>query len=430
MVLIRGGAVRVPSWRLAAVGSLTLVLACAVRVPIEAPTPADIPRLEAALARDAGDVEARLLLAEAHRRDGRPDAAVALLEPILEREAAAAFFVALARDDQEQYAEARRLYRDYLERGHDGQLKRQVRDRLALLERLELQQAVRATLAREQQLAATTPAPNTVGVFPFLLISDNPELRPLGTALAELLTTDLAQTNRLVVLERSQVQRLLDEIQLGESGRVDTATAARSGRLLGAGTIVQGRVEGGATDLALQAAVVRVPTDAAAGDPLRERDALERIFELEKRLALGIYERLGIQLTAAERERVLRRPTSNVQALLAFGYGLEAQDAGRYAEARDHFARAVQLDGGFILARTRLAQAEAQARASSVAPGVLAQLGLIEIDGQRRIEMLRAMELLVTDPSGRDAFLEASGAEGAARQGTAQIVIRRPGGQP
>jgi tetratricopeptide (TPR) repeat protein len=430
MVLSRAFAVRAVACRSLVLVAVGVPTACTHAVPAPAPTPSEIPQLEAALARDAEDVDTRFRLAEAHRRDGRPDGAAALLEPVVAREPAAAFFLALAREDQQQYPEARRLYQDYLARGESSELRQQVRHRLALLERLELQHAVRAALAREQELAQTAPAPLTVGVFPFLLVSDNPELSPLGTAMAELLTTDLAQTSRLTVLERAQVQLLLDEVRLGESGRVDPATAARGGRLLGAGTIVQGRVEGSATDLTLQAAVLRVPTDTLARDPLRERDALDRIFELEKRVALGIYDRLGIQLTPAERQRVLRQPTSNLQALLALGAGLESQDAGRYGEARDHFARALRLDPGFELARARFRQADAQARAAAVPTGTLAEIGLGEAAGVRRRRLLDTMELLVPDPGGRDPFLEAIGAEGTVRHGTAQIVIRRPGGQP
>jgi tetratricopeptide (TPR) repeat protein len=427
MVLSRNAPVSGVLLRPCVLAAAVLLGGCAPTAPPQPPTPSDIPQLQAALARDGHDVGTRLRLAEAYRRAGQAEGSVTLLEPMLGREPAAAFFLALTREDQGQHAEARRLYRDYLERGGAGVLRQQVRDRLALLERMELEQAVRAAVAGGQEIAPKGAAPRTVGVFPFMLVSENPELRPLGTALAELLTTDLAQTNRLTVLERSQVQQLLNELALGETGRVDPATAARSGHLLGAGTIVQGRVEDVASVLSLQAAVVRVPGDA--GEPLRERDGLDRIFEMEKRMALSIYERLGIQLTAAERERVLRRPTSSVQALLALGYGLEAQDAGRYAEARAHFARALQLDPSFVLARTRLSEADAQARATAQ-PGLLAEHGLMEIENLRRRQLFDAMDLYVADPSARDAFIEAAGAEGATRQGTARIVIRRPGGQP
>lgn len=420
--------------RRAAAAIVMIVAGCApagLSVPA-APTPAELPALRAALAADSGDVAVRFRLAEAYRLDGQPEAARLLLEPVLEQEPAASFYLALVHDEQGDMDEARRLYQDYLDRGRNGELRRHVRDRLALIERLELQRAVRDAIARERELADMPPRQGTVGVFPFLVVTEEPGLRPLGTALAELLSTDLAQTDRLTVLERAQIGYLLAELSLGESDRVDPATAARSGRILGAGSLVQGRVEGGDGSVALQAAVVRLPTETLSGDPLRERDALARIFDLEKRLALAIYERLGIQLTAAERERVMRVPTANVQALVAFGYGLEAQDAGQWADAAGHFVRALQLDPGFDLARTRYEDAVTLARAEAAPLPALGRLGVLEtgpvLEWQRWQALFQAVDILVPDPGLRDPAAEALGLEGPGRNGTIELVIRRPGG--
>jgi TolB-like protein len=268
-----------------------------------------------------------------------------------------------------------------------------------------------------------------VGVFPLLAVTDDPELKPLGTALAELLTTDLSQTDRLRVLERAQVQALLTELELGESGRVDPATASRGGRLLGAANLVQGRVETRGSDLSVQAVVVNVPGADGARAPLREEDALARIFDLEKRLALALYEQMGIQLTQAERDRVTRRTTSNVQALVAFGYGLEAADAGLDIEAATHFVRALNLDPGFDLARSHWEKADQSIRAAGTSANTLGRLGLAEAgsvsDWRTRFE---AVEALMANPAVRDPTAEVLGAEGPGRRGTAEIIIRRPGG--
>jgi TolB-like protein len=404
---------------------------CATMGPVP-PTAAEIPALEARVARDSMDIPARVRLAEAHRRAGDAEVARLLLEPIVVHEPVAGFHLGLVMEDLGRLADARRIYTSYLENGRSEELKRQVRARLVLLERRELEYAVRSALAREQELAGVTPSPQTVGVFPFLAVTEDPELRPLGTALAEMLTTDLAQTDRLRVLERTQVQSLLQELQLAESGRVDPVTAARSGRLLGAGNIVQGRVEAPGGDLAVQAVVVRVPMpEGAALTPVREQDALARIFDLQKRIALSIYEQMGVQLTAAERQRVTQHATQNVQALLAFGFGLEAADAGNHQAAAAHFRRAVALDPSFTMAAARAQQSEQLLRASLTLPDVLVRLGLAEAGPLVDFRALFApVEAMVPDPNVRDAAAEALGTEGTTRRGTADIIIRRPGGQP
>jgi TolB-like protein len=397
--------------------------------PPAAPTPAEIPSLQAELERQPGSLAVRIRLAEAYRLAEQGEAALVLLEPVVSEWPEAALALGLAYESLNRVADARRAYGDYVERGRDGSLKVRVRERLALLERRELEEAVRSALAREGELANTAPTPNTVGVFPFLAVTDDPEMKPLGTALAELLTTDLSQTDRLTVVERAQVQALLTELSLGESGRVDPATAARSGRLLGAANLVQGRVEPSGSDLSVQAVVVSVPGGRDVPAPVRETDALARIFDMEKRLALALYEQMGIQLTQAERERVTRQTTTNVQALLAFGFGLEAADAGLDVEAATHFVRALNLDPGFDLARTHWTKADQSIRAAGTTANTLGRLGLAEAgsvsDWRTRFE---AVEALIANPAARDPAAEVLGAEGPGRRGTAEVVIRRPGG--
>jgi tetratricopeptide (TPR) repeat protein len=410
-----------------------LVTACATGMAVqEAPTAADIPALHERLTRNPGDVAVRLRLADAYRRNNQVPAAIELLEPIARTEPAATLYLGMAYEDAGRFTDARRLYEQFLAYARSPELRDRVSDRLALLHRLELQQAVRAALANERTVSTRAPEPRTIGVVPFLVSSADPELRPLGTALAELLTTDLSQTDRLRVLERAQLRHLLDEIQLAESGRVDPQTGSRSGRILGAGSIVQGRIEGGQNEITVQTAVLRLPNDTTARNPLRERAALNNIFDIEKRTALAIYERLGIQLTAAELQRIRRMPTTNVQALIALGYGLEAQDAGRYEEAAGHFARALQLDPNFTLARSHRDETTVLQRSAAAGLDVIGRLGAADIGPiiatQRMQRTLEAVEFLVPNPAARDAAAEALGSEGTTRSGTAEIVIRRPGG--
>ncbi|MEO7181276.1 MAG: CsgG/HfaB family protein [Gemmatimonadaceae bacterium] len=434
--------------------SCLLLLLASCALPQRAPTPAalpdpsSLPALQQAFARDSSDPALRVRLAEAQRRAGQPAIAARLLEPIAATMPVAEFYLGLVREDQGRPTDARLLYERYLARAASGELRDRVRDRLSLLGRLELQQAIRTVVANERTSTTRPTDARVVGVFPFLTSTSDPQLHPLGTAFAELLSNDLAQTDRLRVVERVRLQQLLDEIQLTESRRVDPATAVRSGRLLGAGTLVQGRIEGGAgAQVNFQAAVVRVQAPTAAVNPLRERDALTRLFDVEKKLAFGIYSRMGVQLTSAERDRVARHATRNVQALLELGYGLEAQDAGRYAEAATHFARAAQLDPAFALARQKSAEATVQARAAGFTTAALGQLALASVPDirvARAPNLVRAadrpqlraanlfapVERLVPNPSVRDAGVEALGVEGVTRSGTADLVIRRPGATP
>ena len=55
----------------------------------------------------------------------------------------------------------------------------------------------------------------------------------LGKGIADVLITELAANNSIRVVERDRIQQLIDEQNLGASGRVDKATAVQVGKLLG-----------------------------------------------------------------------------------------------------------------------------------------------------------------------------------------------------
>jgi hypothetical protein len=244
-----------------------------------------------------------------------------------------------------------------------------------------------------------------------------------------MLSTDLAQTDRLTVLERVQVQALLDEYELGASGVVDAATAARGGRLLGAGRVVQGQVSGSEARLRLDAAVVQVGGEGQPGT-VSEEDAGQRLFEMEKALAFQVYERMGVSLSPTERERVSRRLTENLQALLAFGQGLEASDAGRYADARRFFQQAATLDPRFQRA-TQLAGAAAdlERAAATSASDAAEEVAQASVEAEIS-EQVAEVAQQAAAAAARNAAQEALGTEGVGKTPAAPLVItlKRPGG--
>lgn len=393
------------------------------------PTAAQIPALEQELAASPADADVLVRLGAAYRAAGRTADARTVLERAVELgpvQPGAVLFLGLTYEDLDEPARARELYLRYLEVGRSAEVERLLRGRLPLLDQQELRLAVRAALAREAELAGATPAPATVAVFPFLYSGLDPQLQPLSRAMAELLVTDLAQTERLRVVERAHVQFLLDELQLADAGLVDPQTAARSGRLLAAGRVVQGQIEGDEALLRLRAAVVGLDRQSG-GEPVSEADALRRLFELEKRLALGIFQSIGIELTPAERERVMRQPTASIEALLAYGHCLAAEDQGDFARAAAECERAATLDSGFTIARERATRAALVAAAQRAGTRRLHELGTDEFLGLAFDPLLPLQELL---PGARDrgAAVEALGLEGFGQQGSLEIILRRPGG--
>jgi TolA-binding protein len=234
--------------------------------------------------------------------------------------------------------------------------------------RTQATQTAKLALARESTLTSLAPEPSTIAVLPMTIAGDS-SLQPLSRGLAELMLSDLAMVRSLRLLERIQVGALLDELKLGQGGRADPSTAARVGRLLRAERMVQGVAaitENG--PVRMSATVVRGDGNVRSG--AQASGTFKQLLDLEKQLVFGLATELGIQLTEAERQRILRQGTKNLAAFLAYSQGLEALDRGDYRAAASAFAAAVRADPSFQEAHERQQAAEA-APAVQATPGDL-----------------------------------------------------------
>ena len=86
---------------------------------------------------------------------------------------------------------------------------------------------------------ASVPA-NTVAVLYFENKGAQRNLDPLQKGIAEMLITDLSKVKSLRIVERIRMQKMMEELQLGQSGLVDEKSAPRMGKLLGASRLLKG----------------------------------------------------------------------------------------------------------------------------------------------------------------------------------------------
>jgi TolA-binding protein len=232
--------------------------------------------------------------------------------------------------------------------------------------RTQATQTAKLALARESALTALAPEPATVAVLPVTIAGDS-SLQPLSRGLAELLTTDLALVRSLRLLERVQIGALLDELKIGQSGRADPSTATRVGRMLRAERMVQG-VASIAHNGPVRMSATVVRGDGAVRSGAQANGTFKQLLDLEKQLVFGLATELGIQLTQAERQRILRQGPRNLAAFLAYSEGLEAMDRGDYRAAATAFAAAVRADPSFQAAQQQR-QAAAATPAVQASPG-------------------------------------------------------------
>lgn len=327
---------------------------CAPRAPLAGPAPADLAELEARRAAHPGDprvltdVGVELYRAGAFGRARDVLVAALALDPGDPR---ALIHLGLSHEGLGEPELALATYRRALAGRLDRSQRQSIEARLPVITRQVLTLEARRAIAAESSLATRALRPNTVAVLPWTYLGADSSLQPLERGLAHLLVSDLARVSRLTLLERDRVQALADEMALARAGLVDSSTAARSGRLLGAAEVVHGAIrEAPNGEIRLDAQVVTT-SDAAIRATGSASDRLARLFAMEKSVVFDLLERWGIPLTPAERRAISEHPTADLQAFLAFSRGLEAQDRGAFLEAGQHFQAAVGRDPSFSAAR-------------------------------------------------------------------------------
>ena len=82
----------------------------------------------------------------------------------------------------------------------------------------------------------------------------------LGEEFALLLTRELSETHGIPLVERSDLDKVLSEVELGQSGIVDPSTAAKIGKIAGAKVIVTGRMFQVRSQMVVVAKVIGVET--------------------------------------------------------------------------------------------------------------------------------------------------------------------------
>lgn len=213
----------------------------------------------------------------------------------------------------------------------------------------------RRAIANEASLDPSKYPTRAVAILPLAPPEGDTLAAPLGFALAEFLSSDLARTGRLQMVERARTDALLRELSLGTTQQVQETSAPRTGKLLGARRVTTGAIVRTGNSYTINLRVV----DAATSEIIPVSNValnLDNPMEAEQTAVLRLLEALGVQLTTAERDDMSRRATKlpSLPALLAFGRGALASAAGDTKSAERNYRDAAKLDPDFSLASEKL----------------------------------------------------------------------------
>jgi tetratricopeptide (TPR) repeat protein len=260
-------------------------------------------------------------------------------------------FVGLTHERQRNFADASTAFNSALELNPPPELTKRIEGRLEMLSSRE---EIHKALASASSVDAASIPSNTIAVYDFDGSTLGEEMAPLALGLAEFTAIDLSKIKALTVVERAKLRFLLQEMELAQSGLIDTTRAPQVGRILGSRNIVTGRVTSPSMEHLRLSGVIVNTVDSSKAYPGSSEEQLNKIFEMQKEFVRQIVRELGVELTPEELDSLEIRPTDSYEAFLAYCQGLVHQKNGQYEQALKEFRRALHLDKNFGYARTQL----------------------------------------------------------------------------
>jgi len=314
-----------------------------------------IKTLTAALEKNPGDTRILEELGLTYYQNNEFDKSIEILIQVLEKEpdnGRALFYTGTAYEITGDLDNAIEMYRQYNSVSKTSTLRTDLEKRLQKLLYTKMQEDVKKALENEESLDVSTIQDNTIAVVYFKYMGSDENLIPLQKGMADLLITDLSKAEKLTVVERLKMQKLLEEMGLGMTGLVDAGSAPRVGKLLGTSQIVNGAFINLADDqFRIDAGITEIKTEKFSGSKVTGE--LKNFFKLEKELVFEIIDAVGIKLTQEEIDNIRIVPTENLLAFIAYCNGVDYSDRGMNDEARQEFNKAVELDPGFEIARQK-----------------------------------------------------------------------------
>lgn len=204
-------------------------------------------------------------------------------------------------------------------------------------------------------------------VMPFKNLSSASDQVWLGESFAEALTAALARYPRLHLVERSQVQSLIQEQAFGQSAFGDADSAPQLGKMLGASLMLLGAYQVEGQRIQVSVRLVDVQSGAVRpGSALQLEGQLSQVLELQAELAQKLAQKLHLNTQRGEPE--VTQLTKSAQAYEAYYRGqivFRTLSDAHLTQAEDYFEAAIAADPQFTQAYTALSQLLAARAANS-----------------------------------------------------------------
>jgi adenylate cyclase len=204
-----------------------------------------------------------------------------------------------------------------------------------------------AAYASSSKILPTSDDTRSIAVLPFANVSADPDNEYFCDGLAEELLNALSKIEGLRVVARTSAfsfkGKNIDATEIGEALRVDT--------------ILEGSVRKSGSKVRVTAQLVNAADGYHLWTERYDRE-LRDIFDVQDEMTLAIVDSLRLKLLGHGRASVLKRYTENTEAYHLYLRGRfywNKRSSSAYAQAIEYFEHAIELDPGYALAYSGIA---------------------------------------------------------------------------
>ncbi len=174
---------------------------------------------------------------------------------------------------------------------------------------------------------------------------DKENFEALKRGIPAMLASELSNNPNVRLVDREQIQRLLEEQNLGKEGRVDAATAAKIGKLVGARYMIAGTFTDFYGRFRVDARIINVETSeiikTVRSDPKLEKR--EELFRSIQSLAEKLRAETKLPPLPVEVSQRVKARNVPTEALTYYSRALLYQDRGDNAKAAEYFRKALDV---------------------------------------------------------------------------------------
>jgi len=184
------------------------------------------------------------------------------------------------------------------------------------------------------------------------------EMAPLSKGLADMFITELSKVEQFRVVERAQLQSILEEMKLGQSGLLNANTAQQVGKMLGAQNLLLGSYmlmfDG---KMRIDVRIVEVETGLTIKAE-EETGKPKELYKMVKKLVTKVLKDLDVKLTKAEALRLSQVDNKSFEAAVFYAKGREYEENGDIGNAKKMYRKALKKNPDFTRAKMRLKKLE------------------------------------------------------------------------